>query len=140
MRALKLLCMPILLVIVGTRAQTPPQTIFPKPIYSELPMYPELARNACIVGTVKLWFMIDDSGAVTQTGTISRHPILRDAAITVVKRKFQSGDIKPNIRYETEFIYDIKSQSQPGEPKLVVSMTDLRRIEVVSEDYVAPIY
>jgi TonB family protein len=128
-----LLWTAILLVIVSTRAQTPPKTTFPKPVHSDLPTYPELARYARIVGTVKLWFMIDDSGAVTQTGTISGHPILRDAALTVVKSwKFQSNDIKPNVRYETEFI------SQPVEPKLTVSMTDLRRVEVVSENSVAP--
>jgi len=138
-RAVTLLWTAILLVIVSTRAQTPPKTTFPKPVHSDLPAYPELARYARIVGTVKLWFMIDDSGTVTQTGTISGHPILRDAALTVVKSwKFQSNDIKPNVRYETEFIYDIKSQPQPVEPKLTVSMTDLRRVEVVSENSVAP--
>jgi TonB family protein len=133
--------MAILLAVVNTRAQTPPNPSFPKPIYSELPTYPELARYARIVGSVKLWFMVADGGAVTQTGTISGHPILRDAAIGVVKSwKFQSGSIKPNVRYETEFIYDLRSQSQPGEPKLVISMTDLRRVEVVSENYIAPVY
>ena len=110
MRAITLLWTAILLVIVSTRAQTPPKTTFPKPVHSDLPTYPELARYARIVGTVKLWFMIDDSGAVTQTGTISGHPMLCDAALTVVKSwKFQSNDIKPNVRYETKFIYDIKS-------------------------------
>jgi TonB family protein len=139
--ALKLLCMAILLVVVSTRGQTPPNTSFPKPIYSELPTYPERARYAHLVGSVKLWFMADNSGAVTQAGIISGHPIFSDAALGVVKSwKFQSGAIKPNVRYESEFAYDLKSQSQPGEPNLTVSMTDLRRVEVVSEIYTPTIY
>jgi TonB family protein len=139
-RAFKL-CTVILLVVLSTRAQMPPKTSFPKPSYSELPTYPEKARYARIVGSVKLWFIVDDSGAVTQAGPISGHLILRDAAIGVVKSwKFRSEDIKPNGRYETEFIYDIKTQSEPGEPRLTVSMTDFRRVEVVSEVYVRAVY
>lgn len=65
MSALKLLCIAILLVVVSTGAQTPPNSSFPKPIYSELPTYPERARYAHIVGSAKLWFMADNSGAVT---------------------------------------------------------------------------
>jgi len=115
--------------------------VLPKPISSELPTYPELARYAHIVGEVKLWFIADSSGAVTQAGNISGHPIFSDAALGVVKSwKFQSGAIKPNVRYESEFAYDLKSQSQPGEPKLTVSMTDLRRVEVVSEIYTPTTY
>lgn len=115
MRTLNLLCTAILLVVLGTGAQRPPKASLSKPIYSELPTYPEKARYARIIGSVKLWFMVDDSGAVTQTGPISGHLILHDAASTVVKSwKFRSEDIKPNVRYETEFIYDIKSQSNPA--------------------------
>ena len=80
--------------------------------------------------------MADNSGAVTQAGIISGHPIFSDAALGVVKSwKFQSGTIKANVRYQSEFIFDLKSQSQLGEPKLTVSMRDFRRVEVVSEIY-----
>ena len=141
MSALKLLCIAILLVVVSTGAQTPPNSSFPKPIYSELPTYPERARYAHMASSVKLWFMADASGVVTQAGIISGHPIFADAALSVVKSwKFQSGAIKANVRYESEFIYDLKSQSQPGEAKLTVSMTDFRRVEVVSEIYTPTIY
>ena len=136
LRTPKLACIPILLIVVSIAAQAPPNSSFPKPIYSELPTYPERARYAHLVGSVKLWFMADNSGAVTQAGIISGHPIFSDAALGVVKSwKFQSGAIKPNVRYESEFAYDLKSQSQPGEPKLTVSMRDFRRVEVVSEIY-----
>lgn len=141
MSALKLLCITILLVVTSALGQTPPNRSFPKPIYSELPTYPERARYAHLVGSVKLWFIADSSGGVTQAGIISGHPIFSDAALRVVKSwKFQSEAIKPNVRYETEFVYDLKSTSQPGEPKLTVSMTDLRRVEVVSETYNRTIY
>jgi TonB family protein len=138
-KTLKLPCMAMLLVVLGAGAQTP-NSAFPKPTHSELPTYPEQARYAHLASSVKLWFMADPSGAVTQAGIVSGHPIFGDAALIVVKSwKFESGVIKPNVRYETEFIYDLKSQSQPGEPKLTVSMTDFRRVEIVSELYVAPI-
>ena len=141
MRTFKLSCIALLLVVVSTGAQTPPNSSFSKPIYSELPTYPERARYAHIVGSAKLWFTADASGAVTQAEIISGHPIFADAALGVVKSwKFQPEAIKPNIRYETEFVYDLKSQSQPGEPKLTVSMTDFRRVEVVSEVYVVTVY
>jgi TonB family protein len=131
----------MLLVVVSTGVQTPPNSSFPKPIYSELPTYPERARYAHMTSSAKLWFMADASGAVIQAGIISGHPIFADAALGVVKSwKFQSGAIKANVRYESEFIYDLKWQSQPGEPKLTVSMTDFRRVEVVSEVYVRTVY
>ena len=136
MRTPKLACIAILLIVVSIAAQAPPNSSFPKPIYSELPTYPERARYAHLVGSVKLWFMADNSGAVTQAGIISGHPIFSDAALGVVKSwKFQSGTIKANVRYQSEFIFDLKSQSQLGEPKLTVSMRDFRRVEVVSEIY-----
>jgi len=108
----------------------------PKPIYSELPTYPELARYAHLAGQVKLWFMLDESGAVSQAGVVSGHPIFGDAAFSTVKSwKFRPGIMQTNQRYETEFVYDLRTQSELGEPKLTVSMTDFRRVEVVSELY-----
>ena len=141
MRTLKLPFIATLLVVVSTGAQAPPNSSFPKPIYSELPTYPERARSAHMASSAKLWFMADASGAVTQAGIISGHPIFADAALSVVKSwKFQSGAIKANVRYESEFIYDLKSQSDRVEPKLTVSMMDFRRVEVVSEVYVRTVY
>jgi hypothetical protein len=48
--------------------------------------------------------------------------------------------MQPNARYETDFVYDLRPQSEPGEPKLTVSMTDFRRVEVVSESYIVTVY
>ena len=136
MRTPKLACIAILLVVVSIAAQAPPNSSFPKPIYSELPTYPERASYAHVVGPVKLWFMVDESGAVSQAAIVSGNIMLRDAALSAVKSwKFQPGTIVPNARYETEFVYDLKPQSNLGAPKLTVSMTDFRRVEVVSEVY-----
>jgi TonB family protein len=136
----KLACITLLLVGVSTAAQAPPDSSFPKPMYSELPTYPERARTAHVAGPVKLWFIVSESGVVTQAEIISGNPLLRDTALGVVKGwKFRSGTIQPSVRYETEFIYDLNVQSKQSQPKLTVSMTDFRRVEVASELYVAPI-
>jgi TonB family protein len=140
MTTLKLGRIAVLLVAVGAAAQSPSNAFFPKPIYSELPAYPELAQKARIVGNVKLRFVLDESGGVTKAETISGHPILSNPALGVVKSwKFRPGTLRSNVRYETEFIYELKVQLKPGEPKLMVSMTDFRRVEIVSEIYAEPI-
>jgi TonB family protein len=136
MRARKLGCIVVLLVAVGAAAQSPSNGSFPKPIYSELPTYPELARTAHIVGSVKLRFVLGESGGIAQAEIISGHPIFANAALSTVKTwKFRRESIQPAVRYKTEFVYDLKTQSKPGEPTLTVSMRDFRRVEVVSEIY-----
>jgi TonB family protein len=112
----------------------------PKPILSEFPMYPELARMAHVAGIVKLWFVLNGNGEVTRAEIISGTPLLRDAAVSTVKSwKFQLDSIRPNVRYETEFIYVLDFQPIKGTPKLKVSMIDFRRVEIVSEIYEEPI-
>jgi TonB family protein len=124
----------------GTAGQVPAQTVFPKPISSELPMYPELAKSAHITGTVKLWFVLNESGGVAQAQVISGSTALRDGAVSTVKSwKFSLDSIRSNVRYETEFVYALNVQSKPGEPTLTVSMADWRRVEVTSELYVEAI-
>src|SRR2546423_2824633 len=54
----KLAVMTILLVFGATAALFASGGIFPKPISSELPMYPERARSARVAGTVKIWFAL----------------------------------------------------------------------------------
>jgi TonB family protein len=137
MNALRLGGIAVLLVAACTAATFASSRLFPKPIYSELPAYPERARTAHVAGTVKLWFVLDESGSTAQAKLISGNSILGDAAISTVKSwKFRPEDVHPNIRYETEFVYVLNVQSKSGEPRLTVSMTDFRRVEVVSELYV----
>ena len=128
-----------LIVTLGPVALCTPNEFFPKPI-SQLPMYPERARAAHVAGTVKLWFVLDENGSVAQAESVSGNSMLREAAVEIIKSwKFQPERIQPRKRYETEFVYQLNVQSTGGEPKLTVSMTDLRRVEVVSEVYVTAI-
>jgi TonB family protein len=129
-----------LLFVGGVAASSDSMSFSAKPSSSALPMYPEGARRARVTGTVKLWFILDGNGAVTQAGVISGHPMLRDAAMSIVKSwHFQPNALCSNLRCETEFVYVLNVQPEKGEPRLIVSMADYRRVEVTSELYVEPI-
>ena len=131
----------VFLLFPGVMAQrTASEGIFPKPISSDLPMYPERARAARVTGTVKLWFVLDESGEVAQAQVVSGSTLFRDAAVSAVKSwKFLTNGVQPKVRYETEFVYILNVQAKSGEPKLTVSMTDFRRVEISSELYVEAI-
>lgn len=112
----------------------------PKPESTNLPTYPERARLAHIAGTVKLWFVLDANGKVTEAGIVNGNPLLRDAALNNVKSwSFRLGSIQPGVRYETEFVYRLDVQQKPGAPKLSVTLKDFRHIEITSELYVETI-
>lgn len=103
-------------------------------------MYPDLARQAHVVGTVKLWFVPDRDGQVSQAQVISRNPLLRDAALSIVKSwRFRQRTLRPAVRYETEFVYVLNVQESEGAPRLTVSMADYRKVEVATELYIMPI-
>lgn len=137
MNAFRLGCIAAFIVAVGAAGPRDSDGFFPKPVSSQLPTYPERARAARVAGEVKLWFVPNEKGEVTQAQIISGNSMLRDAAVTTVRSwKFQPISIRPNVRYETEFVYVLEIQSKEGEPKLTVSMVDFRRVEVVSEFYV----
>jgi TonB family protein len=139
-RGFRLLVITIVLFVGAIATRAASDGIFPKPISSELPMYPEKARSAHVVGTVNLWFVLDGSGDVTQAQSVSGNSMLRDAALSTVKSwRFSANSMQPNVRYETEFVYVLNAQQKKGEPKLIVSMTDFRRVEIVSEIYVEAI-
>jgi TonB family protein len=129
-----------LIFIVSTMAPSASGVFSPKPISSVLPAYPEGARTARIAGTVKLWFMLNGNGEVAEAGVASGNPMLREAAVSTVKSwRFEPKVLPPNVRFVTEFVYVLNVQAREGEPKLTVSMTDFRHLEIVSELYVKPI-
>jgi protein TonB len=82
----------------GTAAPTPPPT--PRPVqkvvrvgsgvkpprqtYSADPVYPPLAREAHILGTVVVDAVIDEHGNVVQARVVSGHALLMDAALKAV--------------------------------------------------------
>ena len=110
-------------------------------ISSALPMYPQRARSAHVVGKVKLWFALNENGDVTQVGVLEGNSMLREAALQCVRSwKF---DVKGGIsttRYETEFAYDLGAQEKKGDPKLTVSLTNFEHIEVSSELYTETLF
>ncbi len=111
-----------------------------KPTSSVLPSYPEKARQARVTGVVKLWFVLNEGGAVSQAEVISGHPMLAQSALQDVKSwKFAAQSARPNTRYETEFVYNLDAQMKKGAPKLTVTLADFRRVEVNSELYVEAI-
>jgi TonB family protein len=129
-----------LLFVTSTMALRASTIFLPKPISSDLPMYPEVARGARVSGDVILWFVPNANGEVTQVGVISGNPLLREFAMSAVKSwKFKPNVLEPGVRRKTEFVYVLNVQLREGAPKLIVSMTDYRRVEVVSELYVEPI-
>lgn len=135
----RLFCMFFLGIALASQATC--QTM-PELSSSPLPMYPVVARNARMTGTVKLWFSLDSSGDVTQTEVISGHPVLREAALACVQSwKFDPHSItSTGKRYETEFVYTLGVQEKEGHPKLTISLADFRHVEVISELYTEPIY
>jgi TonB family protein len=129
-----------LIFFAGTAAVAASNASFPKPTSSVLPVYPEGARAARVAGIVRLWFTVNGNGEVAEAGIASGNPLLRDAALEAVRSwKFQPNILPSNVRVETEFVYVLNVQANEGEPKLTVSMTDFRHVEVVSELYVKPI-
>jgi hypothetical protein len=92
---------------------------------------------ARVAGSVKLWFVLNAEGAVSEAGAISGNALLRDAALHNLRTwKFSRDSSKANVKYETEYVYRLDVQQQHGEPKLTVSIVDTQRIEIVSELYV----
>ena len=109
---------------------------YPKPSSSDFPIYPERARVARVAGPVRLWFTVDEKGLVAEVQVISGNSMLRDAALATVRSwKFPPRSIHPHQRYETKFEFVLNVQQKEGEPKLTVSMTDFRNVEVASEFY-----
>jgi TonB family protein len=73
------------------QAQAPPICVPPgiqqkRLIYNVRPVYPKLAKQAHIQGTVKLAALIDDTGTVERLKLISGHPFLVKAAFDAVKQ------------------------------------------------------
>lgn len=73
------------------QGQAPPICVPPgiqqeRLIYNVRPVYPKLAKQAHIQGTVRLAALIDDTGTVERLKLISGHPFLVKATFDAVKR------------------------------------------------------
>ena len=64
----------------------PPEAQQERLIYHVRPVYPQLAKQAHIQGTVRLAALIGDTGTVEQLKLVSGHPFLVKAAFDAVKQ------------------------------------------------------
>lgn len=68
------------IVRVGSNLKAPRQT------YSVDPVYPPLARETHVAGTVIVDAVIDEHGNVVQTRVVNGHPLLIEAALNAVRQ------------------------------------------------------
>jgi TonB family protein len=123
----------IVVSVVGAMAQTLQE---PTLTFSQLPTYPPLAKQARIEGSVKLTFVVNESGEVTDVQVASGHPMLKPAAVTVVQmwRFAMPRDLyRTEWRYETEFVYRLSGKEVERNPKLTISLDSFHRIEISSD-------
>ncbi len=78
-------------------------------LYRVAPMYPPLARQARIQGSVLLRIVIDQEGKVRDTQVVSGHPMLAPAAVDAVKKwrylPYESDGKKVEIQTDVQVIF-----------------------------------
>jgi TonB family protein len=94
MKRLFAACSALMIFVALARSQDAPQSTIQFPsdsvrtflVQKVAPVYPPLARQARIQGTVVLRIVIDKEGAVRDPQLVSGHPMLAPAAIEAVKQ------------------------------------------------------
>ena len=76
----------LLALCAGMTAWQPRFTTPPRLVHQVRPVYPPLARQARIQGTVKFAVRVDEDGAVDEIRLISGHPFLVAAAMDAVRQ------------------------------------------------------
>jgi TonB family protein len=114
--------------IVGAQTNTEPRLK-----RADLPMYPALARQARIEGTVKLSFVIHSDGSVADVQALSGHPMLKAAAVQNVESWHFSSGYGTGDRQTTELIFKLSGKDVPSNPRLSVSLESFRRVEVTTD-------
>lgn len=57
------------------------------------PVYPEIAKNMHVSGSVRLEVLVAANGSVKSVKALGGHPLLIDAAVSAVKQwKYEAGD------------------------------------------------
>ena len=88
------------------------------------PVYPPLARQTRISGTVRLRAVIGKDGAVRQLDVISGHPLLVQSALDAVRKwKYQPTQLDgETVEVDTtiDVIFALNDNTQQGQPKLMV--------------------
>lgn len=132
----------VFLVVISSfcSAQKLPQ---PRLIYSKMPGYPGFAIISNLEGTVKLSFVLDEKGNVSEVHAITGPKILAEEATEDVKSwrfELPRDLFRTEWRYETvfDFRFSGKEVGTNDNPKLTVSLEAFQHIEIVS-DKVKPI-
>lgn len=88
------------------------------------PVYPPLARQTRISGTVTLHVVIDQEGSVQQTEVVSGHPLLVQSALDAVRLwKYEPTQLngKPvEVDTTIDVIFALNDDTQQSQPKLMV--------------------
>ena len=103
------------------QAQAPPIYVPPgiqqeRLIYNVRPMYPKLAKQAHIQGTVRLAALIDDTGTVERLKLISGHPFLVKAAFDAVKQWLYQPAMYNGVPVAVVTTIDVSFYMGIGEP------------------------
>jgi TonB family protein len=108
----------------GTRI-TSSDKITPARIIEKVdPVYPPLARQTRISGTVTLHVVIDKEGSVQQMAVVSGHPLLVQSALDAVRQwKYQPTQLNGEpVEVDTtiDVIFALNNNTQQSQPKLMV--------------------
>jgi TonB family protein len=87
------------------------------------PVYPPLARQARIQGTVILNVVIDKSGNVYDVQLVSGHPMLAPAAVEAVKqwkyRPYLLNGEPVEVETTVQVIFRLQGKPAPGAPQII---------------------
>jgi len=105
---------------------------------ANMPMYPPLACQARIGGSVKLTFTLAAHAAeLTNIEVVSGHPLLKGAALENVKTWRFDNPYAVERKYETTIEYRLsgKELAAGQTRKLTVSLESFHKMEIVTDVY-----
>jgi hypothetical protein len=118
----------VILLVFAACLGAAAQTDEPELLSANIPLYPPLARQARVYGTVKVSFTLPaNSAEPTEVEAVSGHPMLKLAAVENVKSWRLRNIYAVQRRYETTFRYTL-SESEPRH----VTFESFKAIEIVS--------
>jgi TonB family protein len=118
----------VILLVFAACLGAAAQTDEPELLSVNIPLYPPLARQARIYGTVKVTFTLPANGSVpADVEAVSGHPVLKPAAVENVKTWRFRNTYAVQRRYESTFQYTL-SESEPRH----VKFESFKVVEIVS--------
>ena len=94
----------------------PPGTQQERLIHNVRPVYPELAKQAHIQGTVRLAALIDETGTVERLKLISGHPFLVKATFDAVKQWVYQPAMYNGVPVAVVTIIEVSFNIGEGQP------------------------